>query len=117
MSISAAARVAGINRSTWGAVERGERETEDYTYGAIERALNWEAGKAQAILAQASASTKPPQATGDSQFDALIAWLTRVANNPNREPHIRAIARAQIEQAIALRDADQAEGRARGEAV
>ncbi|MFI7073646.1 hypothetical protein [Micromonospora sediminicola] len=87
------------------------------TKRAIETGLLWAPGSVDNILDGGTATPADQNETGDPGFDRLIAWLTRVANNPNREPHIRAMARAQIEQAIALRDADQAEGRARGEAV
>lgn len=52
LSLSAAARAAGgMDRGTWTAAERGTRDTEDYIYAAIERALQWLPGSAQAVLA------------------------------------------------------------------
>jgi transcriptional regulator with XRE-family HTH domain len=41
LSVSRAARAAGINRATWTAVEDGSRETEPYNFGPIERVLGW----------------------------------------------------------------------------
>lgn len=51
MSISAAARIAGVSRATWTGAERGERATEAYNFGAIERALRWPAGTIERLLA------------------------------------------------------------------
>jgi hypothetical protein len=51
LSLSAAARAAGINRATWVGTERVTRRTAEYNYVAIERVLGWAAGSVDAILA------------------------------------------------------------------
>lgn len=50
LSISAAARNAGIDRATWTGTERGARRTEAYNFAGIERALTWEPGSIDRIL-------------------------------------------------------------------
>lgn len=49
MSKEAAARVAEISRITWRKVENGE-SVRDITYAAVDRALNWTSGSAEAAL-------------------------------------------------------------------
>jgi hypothetical protein len=51
LSLSAAAKIAGIDRGTWTATERATRQTEEYTYAGIERALQWVTGSVERILA------------------------------------------------------------------
>lgn len=50
LSISAAARRAGINRATWTAVEEATRDTEVYNYGLIEKVLGWTPGSIDKVL-------------------------------------------------------------------
>lgn len=113
MSMNTAARVAGINRNTWSAVERGERDTEDYTYGAIERALDWKPGSIAAVLnGQIPEEAPPPQPVSrlsDAQYAAAEALYRSIRDNANRSPLLRATAAAQLEQLAAIRAADQAE--------
>lgn len=51
LSVSAAARAAHIDRATWAGMERSGRRTEAYNYAGIERALAWEPGSVDQILA------------------------------------------------------------------
>lgn len=51
LSISRAAREAGIDRGTWTGLERGSRQTEEYNYAGIERALKWASGSIDDIVA------------------------------------------------------------------
>lgn len=51
LSISAAARIAQIDRGTWTGVEKAARETEEYNHAGIERALQWAPGSIAATLA------------------------------------------------------------------
>ncbi|MBM0235885.1 helix-turn-helix transcriptional regulator [Micromonospora sp. ATA32] len=115
MSISTAARAAGINRNTWSAVERGERDTEDYTYGSIERALGWRPGSIAAILNGHNPEEAPPGRSAprlsDTQYAAAEALYKSIRDNENRSPLLRATAAAQLEQLVAIRAADQAESR------
>jgi transcriptional regulator with XRE-family HTH domain len=51
LSASQAARLARVARGTWIAVEKAERATEDYNYAGFERALQWQLGSMEAVLA------------------------------------------------------------------
>lgn len=51
LSISRAAKEAGIDRGTWTSVEEATRETAEYNYGPIERTLRWKLGSIDVILA------------------------------------------------------------------
>ncbi len=72
LSISAAARAAGIDRATWTGTERGTRRTEEYNFAAIERALGWAPGSVDAIL-----SGGAPTIEGTAQ--ANLGGLTATA--------------------------------------
>jgi hypothetical protein len=48
--VRAAAKLAGIDRDTWAAIEEGTRNTQPSKYAGIERALGWGAGSIEAIL-------------------------------------------------------------------
>lgn len=119
LSISSAARVAGIHRNTWSAIERGERETESYIFGGVERAMLWEPGSTDKILNggepvpidRQQQAPSAPTPTYDSVEDELLA----IANNPNRSGYLRAFARTQLDQLNAIRAASRAEAEARGE--
>lgn len=50
LSVSAAARGAGLDRGTWTGVESGSRQTEEYNYSRVERVLGWQAGSIKAVL-------------------------------------------------------------------
>ncbi|MFG1846682.1 hypothetical protein [Micromonospora carbonacea] len=82
---------------------------------SLERALQWRTGSVEAILAGGHPLPADSSDSGDADFDTLITWLTRVANNPNREAPLRAWARTQIDALAAIREADRNEARARGE--
>ncbi|MFJ8687358.1 helix-turn-helix transcriptional regulator [Micromonospora wenchangensis] len=116
LSVSAAARAAGINRNTWSAVERGERETEDYTFGAIERALRWRPGSITAMLhGRAPEQGRPAHPTPhltDDQYAAAAALYKSIRDNPDRSRLLRDMAAASLEQLNAIRAADRAEGEA-----
>ncbi|MCZ7376509.1 hypothetical protein [Micromonospora sp. WMMC250] len=50
VSAAAAARTAGIDRNTWSAAEKGEKNTQPHNFAGIERALRWRPGSIAAIL-------------------------------------------------------------------
>lgn len=50
LSISAAARAAGIDRGTWTGIEKGTRETVEYNFARIERVLGWQPGTIDRIM-------------------------------------------------------------------
>jgi transcriptional regulator with XRE-family HTH domain len=118
LSISSAARAAKIHRNTWSAIERGERETEEYIFGSVERALLWETGSADKILnggeptsVESQHAPNEPPLTYESAEEELLA----IANNPNRSGHLRTLARIHLDQLQAIRAAERAEAEARGE--
>lgn len=51
LSQSRAAKLADVSRTTWITWERGTATPEDYNHIKIERALQWEPGSVEAILA------------------------------------------------------------------
>jgi hypothetical protein len=50
LSLSEAARRAGVNRATWTGVEQRATDAEDYTYAGVEAALEWKPGSVAAVL-------------------------------------------------------------------
>lgn len=119
LSVSAAAKAAGIHRNTWAALERGERETEDYIFGGVERALRWKTGSVDAILAggnPAQNDEKPSPANPD--WAKMLAEVQAIANNPDRSPGLRAWAQRQVDDIKAILAAAKAEEEAqrRGQA-
>lgn len=74
LSSPVAADRAGINRDTWRNLEAGTRAIRDYNHRPIERALNWQAGSIDAILAGgepilAESAAYHPNANGDAYTD------------------------------------------------
>lgn len=59
LSVSAAARAAGVARSTWIAWEAGRATPQDANYAAIEAALAWSRGSIEAILNNSSPTPLP----------------------------------------------------------
>lgn len=59
LSLSAAARLAGIDRATWTGSERGTRQTEAYNFAGIERALRWAPGSVERTLAGGAPTELP----------------------------------------------------------
>lgn len=110
LSVSAAARAAGINRATWSALERGERDTEEYLYSGIERAIAWAAGSIGVILA--GGDPRPLTVTREPILD-VEAQLRKIRDNPERSRHLRTWAQSQLDQLAAIREADQAEAEER----
>lgn len=60
LSVSAAARKAGINRATWTAIEDASRDTETYNYGPVERVLDWAPGSIDDIVAGGESTLRQP---------------------------------------------------------
>ncbi|TBL29073.1 XRE family transcriptional regulator [Verrucosispora sp. SN26_14.1] len=67
LSVSAAARAAGIDRATWTSAEKGDRDTQPHNWAGIERALNWRPGSIAAILE----GGHPTPATGEAADEEL----------------------------------------------
>ncbi|WP_328339457.1 helix-turn-helix domain-containing protein [Micromonospora sp. NBC_00421] len=59
LSASKAAQAAGIDRATWSNAETGARRTAEHNYAGIERALGWQPGSIDAILAGGEPTTEP----------------------------------------------------------
>jgi len=66
-----AAAVAGINRGTWDSLERGERQTRDGKYAAIEIAMAWRHSSIEAILE----GRHPEPVTASEDRSRLLARL------------------------------------------
>lgn len=66
LSVSAAARIAQIDRGTWAGVEKAVRLTEQYNFAGIERALQWAPGSIAATLAGGN-----PTPQQDGQHEAI----------------------------------------------
>lgn len=85
LSQPAAADRAGINRDTWRNMENGSRDIRSYNHRAVERALQWQPGSVEAILAGGE-----PQPLGEQERIPLPAevrrWLAIMAdpNVPDR---------------------------------
>lgn len=108
----------GPSTATMRLIERAERSSyRGSILRSLERALHWRTGSVEVILAGGDPISSDATGSGDADFDALIGWLTHVADNPNRDAPLRAWARAQIDQLVAIRAADQAAAQERGEAV
>lgn len=84
---------------------------------ALERALRWAPGSVEAALAggEPTPLDVAPSVTSDTDYEATVAWLRSIANNPNRGAALRSWAAAQLEQAARIREADLDEARTRGE--
>lgn len=113
LSVSAAASNAGIHRTTWTALEKGERETESYVFGPVERILRWRAGSIESALRGGTPTVvEQPVQTGDTDVERE---LQGIADNPRRSPQLRDWARSQLVQIAAIRAAARAEAEASGE--
>lgn len=107
LSLSAAARAAGINRDTWTDFENGTRRLREYNYAGIERALDWEPGSIDSILA--GGDPKPMKGRPQHAMpgdDELVEEIERIRNLP-----ISARARlGMIEALVAAHEEALAEG-------
>lgn len=115
LTVVEAANRAGVSKGTWISLEGDARRTLPHSYAAIEKALRWAPGSIRAI--QQDGQPTPLDADSDTDYDLLVAWLRRVASNPNRSPSLQAWAKAQLEQLPAIKAMDRAEAEARGEAA
>lgn len=61
LSVSEAARRAGIDRATWTSLEDRARATQDRHFGAVERTLGWATGDCETILAGGSPTLRDAQ--------------------------------------------------------
>jgi hypothetical protein len=84
LSVSKAARDAGISRTTWIAVEAGSRETQSYNYAPIERVLRWEPGSIEAVLAGGEATPVVVQGTARADL-GLVAAARGVVDDARRD--------------------------------
>src|SRR5688572_10056200 len=107
LSVSAAAKAAGIHRTTWDALEKGDRETESYNYGPVERVLRWRAGSIESVLRGGTPTVlDQPVQSGNTDLERE---LRGIADNPRRSPQLRDWARSQLVQIAAIRAAAKAE--------
>lgn len=106
LSISAAARAAGIDRGTWTGLEKGLRETEEYNYSRIERVLGWQPGSIDQIMSGAEPSLSQPAEPVDEAAE-LAANLDEIANDIRLIEQADlplSVKRAMIREAERLRD-------------
>jgi hypothetical protein len=113
LSVVRAASEAGINRGTWTSVERGDRDTEAFVYGPIERVLRWRRGSFEAALR--GGNPIPEDQDLPAGGTDLEQELRAIADNPRRSAHLRDWARSQLMQLAAIRAAARAEAEASGE--
>ena len=73
LSKSAAVTVAQVSRPAWDSWENGVRLPQDSKYGAIERALKWQPGSVEAVLA--GGEPTPAQPTVDDEEREYRAYL------------------------------------------
>jgi transcriptional regulator with XRE-family HTH domain len=99
LSASEAARLARVSRGTWIAVEKAERETEEYNYAGFERALQWRFGSVAAVLAGGEPTPgpeQPPATPSPSPLPAEVRrWLAIMAD-PDVPPETKRRMRLQM---------------------
>lgn len=88
LSVSAAARGAGIDRGTWTSVESGSRATEEYNFARIERVLGWGAGSVRSILAGGeptliAGTTQRKVDTAAARAEAVADEIKDVLDDPD----------------------------------
>jgi transcriptional regulator with XRE-family HTH domain len=96
---------AGMARNTWAGLESGERRTAEHRFAAIERALDWEPGSVDAILAGGTATPRPTgtPATATPRDEEIEL----VANDPDLD---NAMKTEIIKLIYERRDRDRASG-------
>jgi hypothetical protein len=102
LSLTAAAKAAGIHRDTWTGLERAERTTEPYIYGRFERVLGWSPGSIERILAggdpELLSSTRPPTnpPTAERPSEHLIKeiWADDALDNEEKLRLVELVIRA-----------------------
>lgn len=79
LSTRAAAEAARIDRATWTTAEAGSRDLREYNYTGIERALSWEPGTIDKLLAgeidQPIVATRAVAGTAHANLPALDARM------------------------------------------
>lgn len=82
LSVRAAAKLAGVDRATWTALEEGTRVTQDRHYGGIERALEWPAGHMAGVVrgagVTAGVSRPSPDEVVEMTFEQLGAKAAEI---------------------------------------
>lgn len=116
MSISEAARLAGVDRATWTGVERGTRQPEDFTLGRIEATLQWASGSIDAIRDGADPrSTVDDQAARSPEEKEIDRWESDLIRDIRGDPRLddetklELVARTRriaVQQRAALREAE-----------
>lgn len=113
LSVSSAARAAGVSRGTWIALEAGSRETETYNYAGVERALAWAPGSIDDILD--GGDPIPLEEDRESKQDPNAETrLKAIRDNPDNEPNVRRQAQAALDLIYAILDGQTNGGRRAG---
>lgn len=64
-----AAKAAGVNRGTWGAIETGAHKAQDSTYAQVEKFFDWEEGSIKRYLEEEGPEPGPPLVVSDIGAD------------------------------------------------
>lgn len=81
LSVTRAAAAARIDRTTWSTTESGVRLIATYNRAGVERALGWEAGSIDAVLAGGEPLLAKP-AVSQPNADRLAAEIERIKGLP-----------------------------------
>jgi hypothetical protein len=81
LSVTRAARRAGIHRVTWASIEQGLRDTQEHNYGPVEQALGWAEGSIERILAGGQPALEGEVPTSAMDLGALVRMLQEVLNS------------------------------------
>lgn len=116
LSLSEAARQAGVNRATWTGIEQRGTEAEDYTLARVEQVIGWKPGSVQAVLAGGEPVESPqpgrPERVRTGPTDYIGLWeeeiLDEIWSNPSLPEAVKeeltARARAKAAEARVIED-------------
>jgi hypothetical protein len=85
-------------------MERGQRATEEYIYGGIERALAWTPGSIDDILSGDDPTTLAGARTPPEPESDVETRLKAIRDNPDNQPHLRRQAQAALDLIYAILD-------------
>lgn len=113
LSLSEAARRAGVMRVTWTGIEQRATDAEDYTLTKVEQVLEWEPGSVQAVLAGGEPVEVGPSGQPSSEQiqrgDLLGRWEDTMLDevwSEQSHPHLTPEQRQQITVALRTKVAE-----------
>lgn len=89
LSVRAAAKLAGIDRATWAALEDGSRLTQDRHYAGIERALQWPTSYVQSIASGEHPDARDPNEPELLDDNERLIWSMDALDEDLRRDYIR----------------------------